>query len=167
MRYLSSNGFPSNNNSVLHALVCNKIFKVQSGDWIHAIWWAQGHMISNKHLQSARAGWIAVSSDLDHYWAHLHTLYYTFIAKCDKKLCCSLFTVNLHYDMQGLQAASEGNYLTAVENSHQANFCNKMAFAMAVFLQIALFAGFITFIILYAIKMCFCEDGEESCRCYY
>ena len=52
--------------------------------------------------------------------------------------------------MQGLQAASEGNYLTAVENSYQANFCNKMAFAIAVFLQIVLFGGFITFLSLYA-----------------
>ena len=56
--------------------------------------------------------------------------------------------------MQGLQAAREGNYLTAVENSHQANFCNIMAFATAVLLQIALFAGFITFISLYATERC-------------
>ena len=63
-----------------------------------------------------------------------------------------MFTVNFHHDMQGLQAASEGNYLTAVENSHQANFCNSMAIVMAVLLQIALFVGFITFIILYAAK---------------
>ena len=54
-----------------------------------------------------------------------------------------MFTVNLHHDMQGLQAASEGNYLTTVENLHQANFCNIVAIAMAVLLQIG---GFITFL---------------------
>ena len=80
-----------------------------------------------------------------------------------------MFTVNCIIDMQGLQAASEGNYLTAVENSHKANFCNAMAITMAVFLQIALFGGFITFIILFAIKpTCYCHfvDEQEQCECY-
>ena len=38
------------NNNLMHALVCNKTFKVQSGDWIHKIWLAQGHIICNKNL---------------------------------------------------------------------------------------------------------------------
>ena len=53
--------FPGNNNNLLHALVCIKTFKVQSGDWIHMIWLAQGHKISNKYLQSTWAGSITVS----------------------------------------------------------------------------------------------------------
>ena len=78
-----------------------------------------------------------------------------------------MFTVNCIIDMQGLQAASEGNYLTAVENSHKANFCNAMAIVMAVFLQIALFAGFITFIILFAAKpTCHCNINDDPCGCY-
>ena len=36
------------NNNFLHASVCNKTFKVDSGDWIHTTWLAQGQMISNK-----------------------------------------------------------------------------------------------------------------------
>ena len=35
------------NNNLLYASVCNKTLLVQSGDWIHAIWLAQRHMISN------------------------------------------------------------------------------------------------------------------------
>ena len=52
--------------------------------------------------------------------------------------------------MQGLQAVSEGNYLSAVENSYQAQVCNAVAFAIAILLQFTLFVLLITFIVLFA-----------------
>ena len=53
--------------------------------------------------------------------------------------------------MQGLQAVSEGNYLSAVENSYQAQVCNAVAFAIAILLQFTLFVLLITFIVLFVL----------------
>ena len=51
--------------------------------------------------------------------------------------------------MQGLQAANEGNYLTAAGNNHQATVCNSIALTIAFGLQIALFGGLFTFLTLF------------------
>ena len=55
--------------------------------------------------------------------------------------------------MQGLQAASEGNYLTAAGNSHQALVCNSFALSLAVILQIYMFICVIVFITLFVVVM--------------
>ena len=58
-----------NKNLLYYTLVCNKTFKVQSGDWICTIWLAQGHLISNNWaLLRVRTALINTGVLTCHFW---------------------------------------------------------------------------------------------------